>query len=176
MKGFVGYLERLPKTYSFHDWLTSTRQLQEVAFGDYYDDMGDEERADNMMMNLYAACDEIHEMGDEMGWKPWAPPRGWINREAAIREAVDALHFIGNLLTHAQCTGEELTAAYRAKQLKNLQRQIDSYDGKAEKCGYCKRDLSELPTRAGTYQLASGSTIILFCDESHYDNYKELNH
>lgn len=136
----------LPETddYTFSDWLTSTRQLQEVAYGAFYDEMDPETRADSMLMNLFAMVDEISEMGGECGWKPWAQPRGWINREAVIKEAVDLLHFAGNMLTHAQCTGQELTAAYKAKQMKNLQRQIDGYDGRKGKCATCHRELEDV--------------------------------
>lgn len=135
----------LPETddYTFSQWLDSTRRLQEEAYGSYYELFTDEERADSLMMNLLAAIDEISELGGECGWKPWTSPRGWTNREGMIKEAVDALHFIGNLLTHAQCTGAELTAAYKAKQLKNLRRQLEGYDGVASKCPSCHRELED---------------------------------
>lgn len=173
MEQFGDYLQDLPPVYGFGDWLESTRRLQEIAYDAHYDEMGDEERADSMMMNLFAATAEIVEMGDEMGWKPWAPPRGWINREAAIREAVDVLHFIGNLLTHAKCTGEELTEAYRAKQLKNLKRQIDNYDGR-NKCGYCHRELDN-PDPVSNLEIWVWDGI-KYCNKDHYDKYKEIKH
>lgn len=142
---------QLPDTndYTFTDWLTSTRELQEEAYGAHYDKFTDEERADSLLMNLYAAQAEIVELGEECGWKPWAKPRGWVNREAMIREAVDVLHFVGNLLTHVQCTGEELTAAYKAKQQTNLQRQRDGYDGVTSKCPDCHRDYAEAACEPG---------------------------
>lgn len=131
----------LPDTddYSFSNWLESARQLQEVAYDAYYDRMDDETRADSMMTMLLAAHAEITEMGQECGWKPWAQPRGWINREAVISEAVDVLHFVANMLTHANCTGKELTEAYKAKQQKNLDRQLEGYDGVSDKCPGCKK-------------------------------------
>lgn len=174
LAAFKATLELASDDYSFEEWLTSTRRLQELAYDAFYDQMGDEERADSMMMNLNAAHDEISEMGAEMGWKPWAPPRGWINREAAIREAVDALHFIANLLTHCQATGEELTAAYKAKQLKNLQRQIDAYDGRSDKCGYCKRDLTEF--QGGLSLEIWVWDGIKYCNQDHYNKHKEQKH
>jgi len=178
LEQFKQVLDRLPEDYNFDMWLTTTRRLQELAYDAFYDQMDDETRADSMMMNLYAATSEIVEMGDEMGWKPWAPPRGWINREAAIREAVDIMHFLGNLLTHCQATGEELTAAYKAKQLKNLQRQIDNYDGKSDKCGYCRRDLTEIPwpARLQIFQEEEINAILKFCNKDHADKYKEQKH
>lgn len=159
MQSFEAHLRLLPQIYSFEDWLTSTRELQEVAYDAHYDEMSPDIKADSMMMNHSAAVIELGEMMEEMGWKPWVQPRGWINREAAIKEAVDVLHFLGNLLTHAQCTGKELTDAYRAKQLKNLQRQIEGYDGRY-KCANCHRALDD-----GTVAYQVGGTDHIYCSK-----------
>lgn len=154
-----------PGGYTFDDWLRTTKLLQELAYDAYYDQMSDEERADSLMMNLYAAIDEITEIGDECGWKPWASPRGWMNREAMIREAVDALHFIGNILTHTGCTGEELTMYYKAKQLTNLQRQIEGYDAVSDKCAYCHRELPADPYSCSAPGCVANGK---FCNTEHH--------
>lgn len=137
----------LDSDMKFGTWLRIMAQLQEVAYGAHYDEFDPETRGDSIMMNLLAAQSEITEMGQEMGWKPWATPRGWVNRDAAIAEAVDIMHFLANLLKHCRCTGEELGEAYKAKLLKNLDRQLEGYDGVSEKCLRCKR---ELPKGRGT--------------------------
>lgn len=181
-------VEELNHVWSFHDWLTIMEMLQEVAYGSYYDQMDPDTKGDSMMMNLNAAHDEISEMGGEMGWKPWVSPRGWVNRDAAIMEVVDALHFIGNLLKHCNATGAELTAAFRKKVLKNLQRQIEGYDGVTDKCGHCKRDLSEIkgeaklwiheivtldgrPYRGSGPPWPEGLVITKFCNQQHAELY-----
>jgi hypothetical protein len=137
----------LPETddYTFSDWIDSTRRLQEVAYGSYYEDFTDEQRADSMMMNLFAIVAETVELGQEVGWKPWSQPRGWVNREQGVREIVDIMHFAGNMLVHLKATGAELTAAYKAKQLENLQRQMAGYDTR-DKCPNCHRDTSTFRT------------------------------
>ena len=135
----------LPDTddYTFSDWLSSTRRLQEVAYDSFYEKYDADERRDSMMMNLLAIHTEVDELAQEVGWKPWAEPHGWINRQQALGEIVDIMHFVGNMLTHLNATGEELTAAYKAKQHKNLQRQLEGYDGIKDKCLVCRRELQE---------------------------------
>lgn len=139
------------EVYSFQDWLETTMRLQKAAYDhnypdDWVDDEGNlnERGRDTATWNLWAAVSELVEMGDEFGWKPWASSRH-VNREQIIKEAVDLLHFVANLLTMASCTGQELTTAYRAKQLKNLARQIEGYDGVTGKCANCHRELSDVP-------------------------------
>lgn len=178
VRGFREAVGMMSSDFSFGEWLSAMEQLQEIAYGAHYDDFSDGYRGDSMMMNLLALHGEISEMGDEMGWKTWASPRGWINREAVIAEAVDAMHFLANLLKHARCTGSELTAAYKAKMLKNLDRQIAGYDVRpesGEKCGYCHRDLSSLDAygKLQIYQLEIGrrgegtARIVKFCNNTH---------
>lgn len=139
----------LPTTsnYTFGDWLESTAALQRAAYArDPRDHVqGGEfgpEGAAYFTWNAWALVVELGEMAGEVGWKPWATSRH-VNREQVVAEAVDALHFMGNLLRMVDCTGEELTAAYKAKQLKNLRRQQEGYDGVSAKCRSCGRDVSE---------------------------------
>jgi hypothetical protein len=140
----------LPETddYTFGDWLGSTQDLQLAAYGldwpSFVEDglLTEEGAVAVITRGSYAAIAEIVEMTDEVGWKPWATGRH-VNREAVVREAVDVLHFVGNVLSMVGCSGEELTAAYKAKQLKNLQRQVEGYDGVSSKCPKCRRELSD---------------------------------
>lgn len=188
VEGFKGHVNNLPDDMTLSQWLEALEMLQKVSYNAFYDNFDDATRADSMLMNLYALVCEVVEMGDEMGWKPWAQPRGWINAEKAVKEAADQMHFQGNLLKHAHATGEQLGRELKAKMLKNLQRQLDGYDTRTEKCGYCHRDLSEvnpfqvvqLPTiggrpwkpaeeDAGPDQLPGGVIITKFCNQSHAD-------
>lgn len=134
-------IEAGPRVYTFTEWINSTGDLQTIAYGQDPRDisLGDEFK-DFARWNTMAAVAELVEFLDEVPWKPWASTLE-LDRRAAIGEIVDAMHFIGNLLRLLDVRGDELTAAYKAKQLKNLQRQIDGYDGKKEKCGYCNREL-----------------------------------
>ena len=130
---------KLPETdlYSFEDWLRSTADLQMEAYGRDPAQLTDasctrfEDPEGNIFFawNCFALMSEVVEMSEEVGWKPWASSRH-VNRERVIEEAVDAMHFLGNILRMVHCTGGELTAAYKAKQEENLRRQQEGYDGR----------------------------------------------
>ena len=101
-----------------------------------------------MTWNAFALEDEVHEAMAELGWKPWAKSRH-INREAFMKEMVDAFHFFMNMLLCANPDSspaqiaQEFFQLYRAKNAINAQRQADGYDGVSTKCPTCKRELSE---------------------------------
>lgn len=118
-------------------WLASTRELQERTYGFSFPLEG-EDLANYLTWNHTAAVLELGEAMQEVQWKPWATPRGPINRDAFIKELVDALHFIGNALVAVDCTDEELETAYQAKQDVNRRRQATGYDGR-NKCPRCRR-------------------------------------
>lgn len=102
--------------------------------------------ADFMRWNAYALDDEIHEALQEVGWKPWATSRH-LNREAFMKEMVDAFHFFMNLLLAGnpgravEDIVKDFVDLYHAKHAKNAQRQIDGYDGVSDKCSVCHREL-----------------------------------
>lgn len=123
-------------------WLESTRQLQEEFYGATYP-MNGEVLANYVVMNHSALVSEASELLAEFGWKAWAQPRGWVNRENALKEAVDVAHFLANILCAIGVTDEEWVAAYQAKQEVNRQRQRDGYDGVAGKCPQCKRSYDD---------------------------------
>lgn len=148
----------------FWSWLTSTRQLQSEYFGVTYPIEG-EDLADYVTWNSLALIKEVSELTDEFGWKTWSKPRGWVNRENALKEAVDVAHFLANILCAIGITDEEWERAYRAKQEVNRQRQRDGYDGVSGKCEMCKRSFDDgiecTPAETVTEINASGS----FCVE-----------
>lgn len=120
-------------------WLASTKELQERSFGQTFPKIGDA-LADYVSMNALAAHVELDEALGEVGWKPWAIKRGWINREAFLTELIDAGHLIANMLVAAGVTDEEYETAYRAKQQVNRDRmESGTYDGVSNKCPACKR-------------------------------------
>ena len=116
-------LKRDHVTDWFGEWLTSQLQLQRNAFGVEPAEQGPE-YITSMFLGLFS---EVGEMEKEVDWKYWSSTRGSFNREELIVEATDALHFLGNILLWAGVSGEELTAAYHAKQVINEQRQENGY-------------------------------------------------
>lgn len=151
-------------------WLTSTKTLQE----DYYRFNFDELRRDPnafanyITWNHTAAVVELGEALNEVGWKPWAKPRGWFNREAFIGECVDANHFIANMLVAVGATDEEYEVAYQKKQEINRQRQRDGYDG-LNKCLLCGRALDDPTTecRVETNTRTKEKDDMAWCQTSH---------
>lgn len=128
-------------------WLASTRQLQEEYFGRNFTSEDPDEFADAIVMNHTALVVELTEFMQEVGWKDWATPRGWVNRDAAVGELVDAAHFLANLLVRLNVTDEEWSERYRAKQEVNRQRQRSgTYDGVSGKCWNCDRSYDDAAT------------------------------
>lgn len=124
-------------------WLESTRHLQEESFGKKFPLVGDD-LADYVTENYAAAVIELGELMQEVGWKPWSTPRGWANREAALGELVDVLHFLANLAVALDVREDELWNRYRAKQNVNRARQRSGYDAREGKCPRCHRSYDDL--------------------------------
>jgi hypothetical protein len=104
-------------------WLSSTKELQEQTYRyESPENMDDSEVCNYIDWNLTAAVQELAELRVEFHWKPWATDPAYFNRERIIEEAVDTLHFIGNILHGVQCSDEEFWAEYRRKQEINKQR------------------------------------------------------
>ena len=78
-----------------------------------------------MLTGLFS---EVGELGQEIDWKYWSEGRGEFNRDRVIEEAVDVLHFLGNILLWAGVHSAELTEAYVVKMQENIRRQADGYD------------------------------------------------
>lgn len=108
----------------FNEWLRRTLLLQRVAYGIDPPELVGPARAEYTRWNVLAAIDELTEFLNETQWKPWAEGQGEINdRDAAMEELVDTLHFVGNLLCMLSVTDEELDVIYAKKMLVNAQRQ-----------------------------------------------------
>lgn len=121
------------------NWLASTRALQAEYFGREFPIRDPDELADYVMENYAALSVELGEFMQEIGWKTWSAPRGWVNRRAAVGELVDAAHFLANVLCALDVTDNEWEESYRLKQEVNRQRQRDGYDSSATKCPVCRR-------------------------------------
>lgn len=129
------------------NWLASTRTLQEEYFGRKFPVRDPNELADYVTENYAAAVVELGEFMQEVGWKPWATPRGWTNRDAALGELVDVGHFLANLLCALDVSDAEWEHAYRAKQEVNRRRaRSGDYDGVSGKCWSCRRSYDDPTT------------------------------
>lgn len=134
------------------DWLSETRYLQTQAYGrDPYTLEGEAQR-DYIRWNHTAAVVELSEMLEETRWKPWAVLAEGEpvipDRKAYIKEAVDTLHFVANMLVAGQVTDEEFWEAYREKMEVNRQRQlrVGGYQSRrgVDKCELCGRSFDDV--------------------------------
>lgn len=114
----------------FGEWITLTGELQREAFGVEPSELTADPEAlgDYLHLNITGAFTEVAEISEVVGWKPWAKTRGWVNREELVKETVDVLHFLANLLWISGVTGVELDAAYRKKLGINAGRQAEGYE------------------------------------------------
>lgn len=140
----------------FQDWLKETRQLQIDSYGNDPTEITGEARDLYLMWNNFAAIKELGEASDEHSWKPWSKTKGELNRKNFIKEQVDVLHFIANMLLAAQCTDEELDEIYQAKMEVNRQRMANDYDN-TNKCVSCRRALDDVE------EAVKGSGICVLC-------------
>jgi len=132
-------------TDKLEEILRLQKQLQVEAYGANPSLMMNDERIQYIKDMILAATDELHEALAEVGWKPWGASRHF-NRDAFVSELIDVQHFLNNLFLVADVGPEELYTKYRAKHSENARRQAEGYDGFAEKCPQCKRDLTEAKT------------------------------
>lgn len=122
--------------------LDAQRQLQEKINGYALESQTTEQRITNIKENVLALTDELHEVLGEMGWKSWATSRH-LNRDAAVKEAIDAWHFLMNIFLHLGVDANELYTRYVAKRAVNERRQNTGYTG-TEKCPGCKCALDDV--------------------------------
>lgn len=118
-------------------------ELQRSSFNVDPPSLGDDARDEFIRWNVVALSDELHEALDEVHWKPWADASGWKDRDAYVKELVDALHFLVNLFLAAGATSEEVALRYLAKAEVNAARQAAGYDGVSTKCDHCGRATDE---------------------------------
>lgn len=125
-----------------YEMMKAQFEMQRDTYGIDYSKLTDEERIHHFKEMLHAFNDEMHEALGEMGWKPWATSKHF-NTEAVQGEMVDGWHFFMNLMMISGLTPEKLYRMYNAKRLKNIQRQVEGYDGVSTKCAGCRRALDD---------------------------------
>lgn len=135
----------------FTRWLSAQRKLQ-VDVYDVEPEAADADYVHAMITGLFA---EVGELAGEIDWKYWSKGRGNYDRQRVIDEAVDVLHFLGNILLWAGVDGQELTRAYIAKLKENERRQVEGYDASLPKCIVCGLSLI-----AGEHENADHSPIV----------------
>lgn len=136
----------------FGEWLARTKDLQKNVYKIDYDAMtGDApEKINNLIeyirWNMLAIDDELAEMRQPLSWKPWQMDEPYADREEVIKEAVDVLHFVANIIVACGGTDAELNHFYLQKMEKNRKRQAVGYEVKAEgvKCVKCTRAIDDV--------------------------------
>lgn len=127
----------------FGNWLEATRRLQEDVYGVDYDAVRSDPDAfaNYLVIQLFAAVDEISEVADEIGWKPWSKSRGWVNEDNALKEIVDVLHFVANVAAMIGITDSQLEQAYIHKMRVNEIRQRIGYEQANKPLPLCTQHL-----------------------------------
>jgi hypothetical protein len=99
-----------------------------------------------MRWNMLAIDDELAEMRQAISWKPWQHDQPYADREEIIKEAVDVLHFVANIIVAAGGTDEVLDRLYLEKMEKNKKRQLEGYlvKSKGVKCSLCYRAIDDV--------------------------------
>lgn len=105
-------------------WLESTVELQRDYFRQPVGERPIPEQAASLKDNAFALIMELAEMAVEYKWKPWSIDEPYVNRERVLKEAVDAGHFLANMLVAIGVTDEEWEEAYQAKQQINRERMM----------------------------------------------------
>ena len=128
---------------SFDKAIAAQHELQVNTFGkDPKNGLTPDEQMDWIRWNVLALTDELHELMQETGWKPWATSKH-INRDAYVSELVDSFHFFMNLMLLVDCSPDELLEKYFHKRKINIQRQAEGYNGVDSKCRMCHRALDD---------------------------------
>ena len=160
--------------------------LQKEAYGKRPEQIIDpEERIQFIKDMILAAEDELHEALGEVGWKPWATSRH-VNEGAFKGELIDLFHFFMNLCLVVGMGPRELTMGYMTKRQRNIERQLEGYDGVEGKCSHCKRAIDDIAKLLGiTVDQASktvpeGDTMRVYCldcfDEMMIRQCEQLQH
>ena len=133
----------MDSTNKLEKMFEAQRLLQIEAYGKDPAEITDPVERIQFIKDMHIALtDELHEALSETGWKPWATSQH-VNEEAFKGELIDAWHFFMNLCMAVNMGPEELHDRYMKKRQKNIQRQIDGYDGVSTKCPGCGRALDD---------------------------------
>jgi dimeric dUTPase (all-alpha-NTP-PPase superfamily) len=111
---------------------------------------------------VLAATDELHEVLNEVSWKPWTHGERHVNVHNYKKEVVDLFHFFMNLMLAVGMTPDELYEMYVTKRTVNERRQRDGYDGVSTKCVHCKRALEDV-TLSEVKDTVGSRTTNIFC-------------
>ena len=138
----------------FNQWLEKTKELQKEVYKIDFDDFEKDDSAslnsiiEYLRWNMLAIDDELAEVRKEISWKPWQHDEPYVNRKAVIKECVDILHFVGNIICAVGGTDEQLNEYYLEKMRVNKERQAKGYVVKAQgvKCQKCNRALDDYST------------------------------
>lgn len=135
----------------FNNWLGKTQTLQSdvygVDYGVFHDDSAEslQKVIEYIRWNMLAIDDEMSEVRKAISWKPWQHDDPYVDRHEVLKECVDVLHFVANILCAVGATDEELDSEYLAKMQLNADRQRKGYrvldDGM--KCTLCSRALDD---------------------------------
>lgn len=124
--------------------------LQVESFGIDPLKLEGEERLEYIRWNVLALEDELHELLQTTGWKPWASSNH-VNEDEALGELTDCVHFWANLVlvsaprgSHPVDVGIAAERRYLKKREVNAERQATGYTGVDGKCVDCHRDLAEV--------------------------------
>lgn len=138
----------------FDKWLEATAKLQQSCYGvDYskfHDDSQDSLQAviEYLRWNMLAIDDELAEVRKAISWKPWQHDDPYVDRREVLKECVDVLHFVANIICAVGGTDAELNEEYLAKMQKNADRQKKGYRvlDAGMKCIACARALDDYDT------------------------------
>lgn len=136
----------------FEGWIRRTKDLQKNVYFINFDEMsGDKPQnirnlVEYMRWNMLAIDDELAEMRQAISWKPWQHDEPYADRDEILKEAVDVLHFVANIIVAAGGTDEELDKIYLEKMEKNKKRQLEGYKVKdvGVKCTLCTRAIDDV--------------------------------
>jgi hypothetical protein len=136
----------------FNNWLRRTRDLQKDVYFINYEEMeGDKPQnirklVEYMRWNMLAIDDELAEMRQAISWKPWQHDAPYADHEEIVKEAVDVLHFVANIIVAAGGTDEMLDKFYIEKMERNKERQLKGYKIKDQgvKCELCTRAIDDV--------------------------------
>lgn len=136
----------------FNNWVARTRDLQSKVYYINFDEMSGDKEAnirrlvEYMRWNMLAIDDELAEMRQAISWKPWQHDKPYADREEILKEAVDVLHFVANIIVAAGGTDAELDKLYLEKMERNKKRQLDGYKVKdiGVKCALCARAIDDV--------------------------------
>jgi len=135
----------------FQEWLYETRRLQQDHYGVNYHKFSEDsdealrEIIEYLRWNMLAIDDELAEVRKAISWKPWQADKPYVDRKEVIKECVDVLHFVANIICAVGGTDQELDDMYLEKMDINRKRQQAGYVVKADgvKCQKCARALDD---------------------------------